>query len=110
MTTLRSHDQFNTTIYGLDDRYRGIFHGRRVVLINDDDLKESGWKAGDRVDITSHFQQDGKRNCGGRTALRSCHIRFLAAALRPIFPRPMCWFPSAASRSEAILRLRKQWS
>jgi anaerobic selenocysteine-containing dehydrogenase len=60
MTTLRSHDQFNTTIYGLDDRYRGIFHGRRVVLINEDDLKELGWKAGDRVDITSHFQQDGK--------------------------------------------------
>jgi molybdopterin-dependent oxidoreductase alpha subunit len=60
MTTLRSHDQFNTTIYGLDDRYRGIFHGRRVVLINEYDLKELGWKAGDRVDITSHFQQGGK--------------------------------------------------
>ena len=60
MTTLRSHDQFNTTIYGLDDRYRGIFHGRRVVFINPDDLKEHGWRAGDRLDITSHFQYDGK--------------------------------------------------
>jgi len=60
MTTLRSHDQYNTTIYGLDDRYRGIFHGRRVVLINPDDLNDLGWKAGDRVDITSHFQNDGK--------------------------------------------------
>ena len=60
MTTLRSHDQYNTTIYGLDDRYRGIFHGRRVVLMNPDDIKDNGWKAGDRLDITSHFQNSGK--------------------------------------------------
>jgi molybdopterin-dependent oxidoreductase alpha subunit len=60
LTTLRSHDQYNTTIYGLDDRYRGIFHGRRVVLINPDDMKEHGWKAGDRLDITSHFKNHGE--------------------------------------------------
>jgi anaerobic selenocysteine-containing dehydrogenase len=60
MTTLRSHDQYNTTIYGLDDRYRGIFHGRRVVLINPDDMEEHGWNAGDRLDITSHFRNNGK--------------------------------------------------
>lgn len=59
MTTLRSHDQYNTTIYGLDDRYRGIFHGRRVVLINAEDLKEQGWNAGDRLDLTSHFWNAG---------------------------------------------------
>lgn len=59
LTTLRTHDQFNTTIYGLDDRYRGIFHGRRVVLINPDDMKEHGWKAGECLDITSHFQDNG---------------------------------------------------
>jgi len=60
LTTLRSHDQYNTTIYGLDDRYRGIFHGRRIVLINPHDMKEQGWKAGDRLDITSHFCNEGK--------------------------------------------------
>jgi len=64
LTTLRSHDQFNTTIYGLDDRYRGIFHGRRVVLMNPHDMNEHGWKAGELLDITSHFrngdQNDGK--------------------------------------------------
>ena len=64
LTTLRSHDQFNTTIYGLDDRYRGIVHGRRVVLINPHDMNERGWKAGELLDITSHFrngdQNDGK--------------------------------------------------
>ncbi|HKV77915.1 MAG TPA: molybdopterin dinucleotide binding domain-containing protein, partial [Candidatus Sulfotelmatobacter sp.] len=59
MTTLRSHDQYNTTIYGLDDRYRGIFNGRRVVLINPDDMKQRGWRAGDRLDITSHFKNNG---------------------------------------------------
>jgi molybdopterin-dependent oxidoreductase alpha subunit len=60
LTTLRSHDQYNTTIYGLDDRYRGIFQGRRVVLMNPEDMKEHGWNAGDRLDITSHFRSDGK--------------------------------------------------
>jgi molybdopterin-dependent oxidoreductase alpha subunit len=56
MTTVRSHDQFNTTIYGLDDRYRGIFGGRRVILLNEDDMKELGVSAGEWVDITSHFE------------------------------------------------------
>jgi anaerobic selenocysteine-containing dehydrogenase len=65
MTTLRGHDQYNTTIYGLDDRYRGIFHGRRVVLMNADDIKDHGWKAGDRLDITSHFQNSGKEELRG---------------------------------------------
>jgi molybdopterin-dependent oxidoreductase alpha subunit len=56
MTTVRSHDQFNTTIYGLDDRYRGIFGGRRVILLNEDDMRELGITAGEWVDITSHFE------------------------------------------------------
>jgi molybdopterin-dependent oxidoreductase alpha subunit len=56
MTTVRSHDQFNTTIYGLDDRYRGIFGGRRVILLNEDDMRELGVTAGEWVDITSHFE------------------------------------------------------
>ncbi|MEO8635539.1 MAG: FdhF/YdeP family oxidoreductase [Gemmatimonadales bacterium] len=55
LTTIRSHDQFNTTIYGLDDRYRGVHGGRRVVFINAEDLASRGWRAGGRVDITSHF-------------------------------------------------------
>jgi len=68
MTTLRSHDQYNTTIYGLDDRYRGIFHGRRVVLMNPDDMQENGWEAGQPLDITSHFRNDGKQE------LRRAHV------------------------------------
>jgi molybdopterin-dependent oxidoreductase alpha subunit len=56
MMTIRSHDQYNTTIYGLDDRYRGIYNGRRVILMNPDDMQEAGIKQGDIVDLTSHFQ------------------------------------------------------
>jgi len=55
MMTMRSHDQFNTTIYGLDDRYRGIFNGRRVVFLNAEDMAEAGLQQGQLVDLTSHF-------------------------------------------------------
>lgn len=56
MMTIRSHDQFNTTIYGEDDRYRGIRGGRRVVLLNERDVAEAGHREGDVVDLVSHFQ------------------------------------------------------
>ena len=55
MTTIRSHDQFNTTIYGLEDRYRGIHNERRVVFMNADDIRELGLSAGQVVDLTSYF-------------------------------------------------------
>ncbi|CAG2144937.1 FdhF/YdeP family oxidoreductase [Cupriavidus plantarum] len=53
MMTTRSHDQYNTTIYGLNDRYRGVFGLRRVVFINPSDMDRLGFKAGQHVDITS---------------------------------------------------------
>jgi molybdopterin-dependent oxidoreductase alpha subunit len=56
MMTIRSHDQFNTTIYGLDDRYRGVYNGRRVIFMNPDDMREAGLQQGQFVDLTSHFQ------------------------------------------------------
>ena len=56
MMTIRSHDQFNTTIYGLDDRYRGIYNGRRVVFLNNDDIKAAGFSEGQVVDLISHFE------------------------------------------------------
>jgi molybdopterin-dependent oxidoreductase alpha subunit len=56
MMTIRSHDQYNTTLYGLDDRYRGIRNGRRVVMLNPEDMKELGLSEGQVVDLTSHFQ------------------------------------------------------
>ena len=56
MMTIRSHDQFNTSIYGLDDRYRGIYNGRRVVFLNLDDMRSAGLTAGQTVDLISHFE------------------------------------------------------
>ncbi|ORW12176.1 FdhF/YdeP family oxidoreductase [Mycobacterium kyorinense] len=55
LQTLRSHDQYNTTIYGLDDRYRGVKGGRRVVFVNPADIAKFGLRAGDRVDLVSEF-------------------------------------------------------
>ncbi|MFW8624193.1 molybdenum-dependent formate dehydrogenase FdhF [Corynebacterium glutamicum] len=60
MNTVRSHDQYNSTIYGLDDRYRGVRNGRRVVFVNPQDCKQRGLKDGDIVDIVSVFD-DGER-------------------------------------------------
>jgi anaerobic selenocysteine-containing dehydrogenase len=56
MTTVRSHDQFNTAVYGLDDRYRGVYDGRRVIFLNPDDLRAMGFVDGQWLDITSHFE------------------------------------------------------
>lgn len=55
MMTIRSHDQYNTTIYGLNDRYRGIYNERRVVMMNEEDMRDKGFKKGDVVNLTSHF-------------------------------------------------------
>jgi molybdopterin-dependent oxidoreductase alpha subunit len=53
LATLRSHDQYNTTIYTLDDRYRGVFGGRMVVFMNEADMRERGIAEGDPVEIES---------------------------------------------------------
>ena len=65
MMTTRSHDQYNTTVYGLDDRYRGVFGMRRVVFIHRDDLAMLGFKAGDKVDITSVWDDGVERRADG---------------------------------------------
>jgi molybdopterin-dependent oxidoreductase alpha subunit len=84
MMTVRSHDQYNTTVYGPDDRYRGVRGGRRVVLMNADDLRDRGLVGGDVVDITSHFD-DGERRAR----------RFVVAPYA--IPRGCCatYFPEA---------------
>lgn len=59
LQTLRSHDQYNTTIYGLDDRYRGVKGGRRVVFVNPADIRALGFADGDRVNLVSEFDEGG---------------------------------------------------
>ena len=58
MMTIRTHDQYNTTIYGLDDRYRGIINERRVIFMNPIDMKEQGLEKLDAVDLVSHFNKE----------------------------------------------------
>jgi len=61
LQTLRSHDQYNTTIYGLNDRYRGIRAGRRVVLVNPEDVTALGFADGDVVDLVGVDEHDVER-------------------------------------------------
>ena len=61
LQTMRSHDQYNTTFYGLDDRYRGISNGRRVVLVHPEDLESLGFADRDLVDVVSTFRGTERR-------------------------------------------------
>ncbi len=63
LQTIRSHDQFNTTIYGLSDRYRGIEGGRRVIFLHRDDIAALGFDDGDMVDLFTHWAEDDRVRC-----------------------------------------------
>lgn len=74
LSTVRSHDQFNSTIYGLDDRYRGVKNGRRVVYVNPQDARERGLRDGDLVDIVSVWE-DGERRAPNFRVVEYDHAR-----------------------------------
>ncbi|WP_328531458.1 FdhF/YdeP family oxidoreductase [Nocardioides sp. NBC_00368] len=82
LQTLRSHDQFNTTVYGYNDRYRGIKGGRHVVFVNPEDLLELGIADGDTVDIVSVWT-DGERRAEGFRVVAYATPRGSAAAYFP---------------------------
>ena len=84
LQTLRSHDQFNTTIYGLDDRYRGILGGRRVVFVNADDLAALGLANNQQVDLIGHWADDDvERRANGFRIVSYDTPRGCAAAYYP---------------------------
>ena len=68
MMTIRTHDQYNTTIYGLNDRYRGVLNERRIIFMNENDMKLLHLKKLDVVDLTSHFKNE-KREAKGFLAV-----------------------------------------
>ncbi|MFJ8104851.1 FdhF/YdeP family oxidoreductase [Streptomyces sp. NPDC096132] len=82
LTTVRSHDQFNTTVYGFDDRYRGIKGGRRVVFLNRDDLRDLHLHDGDLVDLVS-VNPDGERRAPAFRVVPYPTPRGCAAAYYP---------------------------
>jgi len=69
LQTMRSHDQYNTTIYGLDDRYRGVRGQRDVLFVNEADITRLGYKPGQKVDITSLWDDGVERKVVGFTLL-----------------------------------------
>ncbi|WP_405490925.1 FdhF/YdeP family oxidoreductase [Nocardia sp. NBC_00511] len=83
LQTLRSHDQYNTTIYGLDDRYRGIHNGRRVVLVNPADITEFGLAEDDLVDLVSEWTDGSERRVTGFRVVGYATPRGNAAAYYP---------------------------
>ena len=82
LQTVRSHDQYNTTIYGLDDRYRGVHNGRRVVFVPPEDLAELGLAAGTMVDIVAEWP-DGERRAPGFRVVAYPSARGCAATYFP---------------------------
>ncbi|AZS71265.1 hypothetical protein DDE74_10175 [Streptomyces lydicus] len=83
LQTLRSHDQYNTTIYGLDDRYRGIKNGRRVVLLHPDDARERGLADGAYTDLVSEWTDGTERRAPGFRVVHYPTARGCAAAYYP---------------------------
>lgn len=83
LQTLRSHDQFNTTVYSLNDRYRGIRKGRDVVFVHPDDLAERGLADGDRVDVVSEWPGEPDRVLASQRVVAYPTARGCAAAYFP---------------------------
>jgi len=83
LQTLRSHDQFNTTIYGLDDRYRGVSGGRRVVFVHPDDIEAFGLEDGQVVDLVSEWQDGSERRADAFRVVPYEQPRGCAAAYYP---------------------------
>ena len=83
LQTLRSHDQYNTTIYGLDDRYRGIRNGRRVVLVNPEDARRLGVADGSYVDLVGEWRDGVERRAPGFRVVAYPTARGCAAAYYP---------------------------
>ena len=98
LMTLRSHDQFNTTVYELDDRYRGVVGTREVVFLNADDLAERGLEDGDLLEVESHFGDGRRRVVRGFRAIAYDIPRGCAAGYFPEL-NPLVAAGSFAERS-----------
>lgn len=92
LTTIRSHDQYNTTIYALGDRYRGVVGRRDVVFMNEQDMAACGLRHGDVVDIASRLASGASLTLKGMTAIAHDIARGSVAAY---YPEANCLFPLA---------------
>ena len=111
MMTVRSHDQYNTTIYGLADRYRGLSGDRRVVLVNAADLRELGIESGEVVDIESRFQGE-TRTARRFTAVaydipRGCACTYFPEANVLVPARHVAHTSNTPASKSVVIKLRK---
>ena len=102
LATMRSHDQWNTTIYSNDDRYRGVRNLRTVVFMNADDMRERGIEDLDLVDITS-IAKDGSRRDRVRVP-RDRRMTSRAATPPATCPSSTCCARSATTARRATSR------
>ena len=89
LATIRSHDQYNTTIYGLDDRYRGVFGRRDVLFMNDGDLAANGLEHGDLVEISTALPSGGKR----QMKLTAISYDIARGSVATYYPEANCLIP-----------------
>jgi molybdopterin-dependent oxidoreductase alpha subunit len=90
LTTVRSHDQYNTTIYGYDDRYRGVFGRRDVVFMNKDDLAELGIAEGDAIRVETAFGGAEERSMSNVIAVAYDIVK---GAVATYYPEGNCLIP-----------------
>jgi molybdopterin-dependent oxidoreductase alpha subunit len=113
LQTMRSHDQYNTTIYGLNDRYRGVKGGRRVVLVHPEDIPALGLAPGDTVDLISEWQDGVERVAERFRVVPYPTARGCAAAYYPE-TNPLVPLGSVAEKSNTpasksvVIRLRRR--
>ncbi len=93
LMTIRSHDQFNTTVYTDDDRYRGIFGDRRVVLANTEDLAAAGIAPEQRVDVTSHWVGEGGEEVRRLSGFRAVAYDMPRGCVAAYFPEANALVP-----------------
>jgi anaerobic selenocysteine-containing dehydrogenase len=105
LQTVRSHDQYNTTIYGLDDRYRGVRNGRRVVFVNPSDLSALGIPDGTYVDLISERLGDEDRIAPQFRVIAYPTARGCAATY---FPEANVLVPLDATAAESNTPMSKQ--
>jgi molybdopterin-dependent oxidoreductase alpha subunit len=106
MTTIRAHNQFNTTVYDLHDRYRGISGERRVIFLNPEDMREQNLQAGQVVNLTSHFD-DGERHADRFIAVpypipKDCAATYFPEA-NPLIPIGSVAEKSATPTSKCVV-------
>ncbi|MEL7266212.1 MAG: molybdopterin dinucleotide binding domain-containing protein, partial [Planctomycetota bacterium] len=111
MTTVRSHDQFNTTIYGPHDRYRGIYYARQVVLMNETDMREKGLQSMNNVTVSSEYSGQTRRVRGFRVLAypipRQCVAMYYPEA-NPLIPMERTdEFSNCPSFKLTIVRIEK---